>query len=152
MGRNANRNSNEHTAALSAIDTALIARRASMDAAVSPTTPGGGVQGGRMTKLTHYGRMRSVTARALRLADPRAAAAALQTAAATNASHQRSAVMGADDAGGVSQFHHHASRRFARRRGSTGSVPTGLSRPASGEWGGGGGGSGLAAHRVSLEA
>ncbi|KAJ2746909.1 hypothetical protein GGI20_000988 [Coemansia sp. BCRC 34301] len=117
-----------------AIDTALLGRRASMDAAVSP-----GVQGGRMTKLTHYGRMRSVTARALRLADPRAAAAALQTAAATNASHQRTAVALGDDVGGGEELLSRMrtrSRRFVRRRGSTGSVPTGLSRPASGEWAG----------------
>ncbi|KAJ2864671.1 hypothetical protein GGH94_002761 [Coemansia aciculifera] len=154
MGRTANRNSSsgsnvrhgdertvERQAAPITIDTAMIMRRASMDAsAVSATTPGNvGVQGGRMTKLTHYGRMRSVTARALRLADPRAAAAALQTAAATTASHQRTAVMGEDLTAGEELLGRMRtrSRRFVRRRVSTGSVPTGLSRPASGEWAGG---------------
>ncbi|KAJ2075221.1 hypothetical protein GGH13_000766 [Coemansia sp. S155-1] len=160
MGRTANRNSSsnvragdernaERQAASMTIDTTIM-RRASMDAAaVSPTTPGNaGVQGGKMTKLTHYGRMRSVTARALRLADPRAAAAALQTAAATTASHQRTAVMGEDLTAGEELLGRMRtrSRRFVRRRVSTGSVPTGLSRPASGEWAGG------IATRMSLDA
>ncbi|KAJ2811408.1 hypothetical protein H4S07_002080, partial [Coemansia furcata] len=86
-------------AASMTIDTATMMRRGSLDAAAASPGSGGGVQGGRMTKLTHYGRMRSVAARALRLADPRVAAAALQTAAATTASHQRTAVMGEDHTG-----------------------------------------------------
>ncbi|KAJ2815191.1 hypothetical protein GGI24_006134, partial [Coemansia furcata] len=132
-------------AASMTIDTATLIRRGSLDAAAA--SPGsGGVQGGRMTKLTHYGRMRSVAARALRLADPRAAAAALQTAAATTASHQRTAVMGEDHTGEELLGRMRTrSRRLVRRRGSTGSVPTGLSRQASREW------AGLAA-RMSLDA
>ncbi|KAJ2823674.1 hypothetical protein FBU31_004210, partial [Coemansia sp. 'formosensis'] len=134
-------------AASMTIDTATMMRRGSLDAAAaSPGSGGGGVQGGRMTKLTHYGRMRSVAARALRLADPRAAAAALQTAAATTASHQRTAVMGEDHTGEELLGRMRTrSRRLVRRRGSTGSVPTGLSRQASREW------AGLAA-RMSLDA
>ncbi|KAJ2694882.1 hypothetical protein H4218_005429 [Coemansia sp. IMI 209128] len=135
MGRTGRRNSSssgsnavhsEHSAQgpATGFDAATAMRRASMDAGA-----------GRMTKLTHYGRMRSVAARALRLADPRAAAAALQTAAATSASQQRTAVAG-DDAGGDELLERMRSRgrRLARRRASTGSEPAGLSRAASGEW------------------
>ncbi|KAJ1728785.1 hypothetical protein LPJ61_003851, partial [Coemansia biformis] len=40
----------------------------------APTPRTGHAQSGRMTKVPHYGRLRSVTARVLRMADPRASA------------------------------------------------------------------------------